>query len=150
MKSSTGILLLAAGAAAIVLGGRKRSAAAGTKDGIQTASFVPGVFQAPVTATIVPGTLQAAASTALCKRPKQLTLAEQSAIMDQVIAPLFDELAADLPAQPTPTQLDAKLAKIGRAAAAQCSGGKPSQASVAAATTIARALWWKRSGQSGL
>lgn len=161
MGKGTGLLLLAAGAAALYFGRSKSATGTGTGTG-SSGSTTPGgggsqgssggggggLSDADRTRT---GTAAAdwGARNALCKRPMTLSAAERQKLLDGVVSTAYDAHASDLPAQPTPAQLDGFLLAVAQDVLGSCNAGKPSTNATRVASELARALWWQRTGQSG-
>lgn len=151
MDTATGIALVVAGVAAIALGSRKKSApATDTGGGDGDSAPQPGDDGSGADDRGRTGQLDPNWSlrNAICKRPLQLTAAENRSIIEKLIAPAYDARASELPRQPTPTQLDTFLGAVSRDVLSRCTPS-PSMTSIRIGSELARALWWQRTGQSG-
>ncbi len=95
-------------------------------------------------------TPEQAAIQQLCRTPGRLSAPTQRILIEQVIEPLWDEYAATLGPQPAPDELDRVLTSIAAKVIGRCGprGAKPGAQLVA--MELARAVWWRRSGASGL
>lgn len=87
----------------------------------------------------------------LCRTPSSLTAATQRVLIDKVIEPMWDEYAANLPAQPTPDAVDRVLSSIAADVIGRCTGPRGAkQGAQLVAMDLARAVWWRKAGVSGL
>lgn len=87
----------------------------------------------------------------LCRTPSRLTAATQRVLIEKVIEPMWDEYAANLPAQPTPDAVDRVLSSIAADVIGRCTGPRGAkQGAQLVAMDLARAVWWRKAGVSGL
>lgn len=148
MMSSTALVVAVALGASLLL---RRKPARSAAPGDSTApppepppSFEPQGSAAPLSP-------EQRAINQLCRTPSRLTAATQRVLIEKVIEPMWDEYAANLPAQPTPDAVDRVLSSIAADVIGRCTGPRGAkQGAQLVAMDLARAVWWRKAGVSGL